>query len=87
MRKPTGLPSRLVTEMMLQVEIFQTGVRQECEARGLVQLLSQRFPGYGINFDLDDCDHILRVESGQPVDIEAIIQFMIMQGYTCACLT
>jgi hypothetical protein len=29
----------------------------------------------------------LRVESGQPVDIEAIIQFMIMQGYACAHLT
>ena len=43
------------------VEIFKTNVLEASVACRLVDLLLQQFPGCKINFDLHDCDKILRV--------------------------
>ena len=55
------------------VEIFKTTVEKPSEAGLIVEKLQQRFPYYRINFDLADCDRILRVEAklGR-VDVETI---------------
>jgi predicted RNA-binding protein YlqC (UPF0109 family) len=55
------------------VEIFKTTVNKPSEARLVVEKLQHRFPYYRINFDLADCDRILRVEArlGR-IDIETI---------------
>ncbi len=45
------------------VEVFKTNVCSATEAKGIIELILKRFPGYQINFDLDDCDKILRVEN------------------------
>jgi hypothetical protein len=45
------------------VEVFKTTV-QTCEDSKIVlQQLLDVFPNYLINFDLEDCDKILRVEN------------------------
>ena len=46
------------------IEVFKTNVRHPAHARLLVQQIHDHFPGYKANFDLDDCDRILRVQSG-----------------------
>lgn len=43
------------------VEVFKTNVTYQEEANKLITLISNTFKGYDANFDLDDCDKILRV--------------------------
>lgn len=45
------------------VEIFKTTVERSEEAEQIILSLLEQFPDYKINFDLEDCDKILRVES------------------------
>ena len=57
------------------VEIFKTDVEEVSKADMIVEKLLQHFPTYRINFDLHDCDKILRVEAGDTsVDIESILE-------------
>lgn len=44
------------------VEIFKTNVQEEKEANKVVRKLLEQFPNNKINFDLEDCDKILRIE-------------------------
>lgn len=67
------------------VEVFKTNVEEALEAQQLVTLLQQHFPGGRINFDLQDCDRILRVEKLNVIP-EKIIELMHIQGYTCQLL-
>lgn len=43
------------------VEVFKTNVQHTGRARVLIARIHKAFPGYKANFDLDDCDRILRV--------------------------
>ena len=67
------------------IEIFKTDVRKVKEAKSLVNLLVQHFPGSKINFDLSDCDRILRVE-GMNVRTEKIIVLVKERGFECSVL-
>ena len=69
--------------MVTQIEIFKTDVQQASEAVKMAGLLMQQLPHCLINFDLDDCDRILRVESGEAINIQQIIHLMTVQGYAC----
>jgi len=74
--------------MNTQVEIFKTDVTKECEAAVLISLLLQHLPHCDINFDLEDCDLILRIESAQQeINLPQVIHIMNRQGYTCTLLT
>jgi len=44
------------------VEVFKTNVQRKGEAKILLLKLTEQFSDYKINFDLEDCDKILRVE-------------------------
>lgn len=52
------------------VEIFKTNVENKNDAKKLVASIKKTFPLYQINFDLEDCDKILRVKGDiiQPND-------------------
>ena len=67
------------------VEIFKTNVQSRSESERMVHTLKQKFPSLKINFDLDDCDNILRVE-GNDVFTEAIITEMKSKKYRCKLL-
>lgn len=45
------------------VEVFKTNVKDKDEANLLLSLIHRNFKGFQANFDLDDCDRILRVKS------------------------
>jgi hypothetical protein len=45
------------------IEIFKTNVRNKRLAGRLLKALGERLPAYAFNFDLEDCDSILRVQS------------------------
>ncbi len=44
------------------VEVFKTNVQKNNEAKMLLKQLICRLPNHIINFDLSDCDKILRVK-------------------------
>lgn len=69
---------------MKQVEIFKTGVCRANEAEAVINVLFKCFPHYQINFDLDDCDHILRVETQHDhIDKKQIMDLVAELGYEC----
>lgn len=45
------------------VEVFKTNVTARRQARWLLHQIHATFTHYRANFDLDDCDKVLRVES------------------------
>jgi hypothetical protein len=44
------------------VEVFKTNVDDPFHAGVLIDLIHKTFTGYTANFDLEDCDRILRVK-------------------------
>jgi len=70
--------------MTMVVEIFKTNVEQTCQAADIVRQLTQLFPHCRINFDLEDCDRILRIESQNGfINSQQIIKLMMGHGYAC----
>jgi hypothetical protein len=66
------------------VKVFKTDVEDQQAARLVIHLLQQAFLHYRINFDLDDCDRILRIESQQePIDEGDIQMFIARCGHHC----
>jgi hypothetical protein len=45
------------------VEVFKTNVNDTSHADMLIRVIQQTFPHLKANFDLHDCDNILRVKS------------------------
>jgi hypothetical protein len=69
------------------VEIFKTNVNNKRLANELLKKLNAHLPAYYFNFDLDDCDRILRVQSqGCPVECYKIIQLVKNQNITISLL-
>lgn len=67
------------------VEIFKTDVFDQVEANQLIAVLMQQFPGCRINFDLDDCDKILRIE-GENLLCDRIKMIVNENGFLCEVL-
>jgi hypothetical protein len=44
------------------VEVFKTNVKDRGHANRLIELIHSSFADYEANFDLEDCDNILRVK-------------------------
>lgn len=68
------------------VEVFKTNVSDKEVANKIVSDLSMRMPQSKINFDLTDCDKILRVESKNLIHIESITSHLDRLGYVCEVL-
>lgn len=45
------------------IEVFKTNVKSRREAKWILHKIHKSFNGYQANFDLNDCDRILRVKS------------------------
>lgn len=67
------------------VQIFKTNVTNKKEAKLLAVILSKENSDYKINFDLDDCDNILRIENLEIAN-HSIITCLQKLGYTCEVL-
>ena len=67
------------------VEIFKTNVYEVEKSNIIFQKLQKHFPENQINFDLEDCDKILRVE-GTNILSEKIIELLKEEGHFCEIL-
>ena len=68
------------------VEVFKTNVEEVELSELLIRQLADQFPDSLINFDMEDCDKILRVEA-RTITPEKIIQILNSNGYSCEVLT
>lgn len=70
---------------MTTVEVFKTNVPDTMVAGLLITRLQRLFPGSRVNFDLEDCDKVLRVEGHDLCD-KQIMTLVKTVGYDCAVL-
>ena len=67
------------------VEVFKTNVQKKVQSKMLLCILSKAFPSFKINFDLSDCDKVLRVE-GDNMEVLRIMLLVKEYGFTCEIL-
>ncbi len=67
------------------VEVFKTNVRKKAQSKMLLCVLSEVFPSSKINFDLSDCDKVLRVE-GDNIEASRIMVQVQEHGFMCEVL-
>ncbi len=68
---------------MKTVLVFKTSVVKSKEVSSLKPLLDQLIrPAGRWNFDLEDCDHILRVETKQ-LGPKAVMSTLMNSGFSC----
>ena len=70
---------------MNMVEVFKTNVQEVSHSSALIEKLLVHFPASKINFDLEDCDKILRIE-GESVFPVKVIEVLNACGYQCGVL-
>lgn len=73
---------KIITPIPLMVMVFKTSVQTKAEVHNLAPLLDQTVGGRW-NFDLDDCDKVLRIECPLS-DSDTVIALLEQQGYACA---
>jgi len=64
------------------VEVFKTNVQKKAQGKMLLCILSEVFPSFKINFDLSDCDKVLRVE-GDSIKTLRIMMLLKEHGFMC----
>ena len=64
------------------VEVFKTNVQKKTQSKMLLCILFEAFPSFKINFDLSDCDKVLRVEGD---NMEALRIMMLVKEYGFVC--
>ncbi|HSY62254.1 MAG TPA: hypothetical protein VK796_10275 [Cytophaga sp.] len=67
------------------VEVFKTNVQKKTQSKMLLCILSEVFPSFKINFDLSDCDKVLRVE-GDNIEAPGIMMLVKERGFKCELL-
>ena len=69
------------------IEVFKTNVSQPEQAHMLVETIEHVFENYAANFDLADCDHILRVQSpGPSVETPQLVRLLKRFGFDAEVL-
>jgi hypothetical protein len=77
----------LLTQVCIMVEVFRTNVKGRRHARRLLAQIHAHFEGYRANFDLEDCDQILRVESqGECIQPGGLIRLLREAGFQAEVL-
>ena len=67
------------------IEVFKTNVQKKTQSKMLLSVLSEAFPSFKINFDLSDCDKVLRVE-GDNMEALRIMILVKEHGFNCEIL-
>lgn len=62
------------------IEVFKTSVKDERESERIVSALKEKFSSATINFDLEDCDNILRIE-GPSFDNREVLEVLQLYGH------
>lgn len=70
------------------VEVFKTNINTRAQAHLVANGIEDVFEGYLINFDLDDCDRIMRIRAVYgTVDSERVCRLVSAMGFNVSILT
>jgi hypothetical protein len=69
----------------MQIEVFKTNVRSKKNADKVVSLIKSSLPVGKVNFDLEDCDKILRIEAKE-IQVQPILNLLLDLGFSCSPL-
>ena len=67
------------------IEVFKTNIIRLEDAAQILELLNSKYPKHNINFDIEDCDKILRIE-GIEIEKQKIINLLFGEGFQCVVL-
>lgn len=63
------------------VEVFKTNVSGKRNARKIIRLLTNKWSNLAVNFDLEDCDKVLRIENkASAIEVDELIVFIQSVG-------
>ncbi len=69
------------------IEVFKTNVENPNEAAWLIDQVTRIFSDYMVNFDLEDCDKVMRVKCEKgTIDSNAIITLLNTAGFAAEVL-
>ena len=69
----------------MMIEVFKTNVQEVEQSIMIVGKLLEHFPNSAINFDLEDCDKILRIHASE-ISNHKIIELLNSHGFQCEVL-
>ncbi len=67
------------------IEVFKTNVEKIEQSEMIIEKLLEHFPDSTINFDLEDCDKILRIRSVS-ISKKRVIALLNNHGFYCEVL-
>ena len=71
----------------MRVEVFKTNVNDRGQADWLVRQIEKAFENCAANFDLEDCDRVLRVQTSDPrLDVCTLIAMLRDLGFQAQVL-
>lgn len=62
------------------IEVFRTNITRVAQAQAVIEQIHAKLPGHHANFDLQDCDHILRVKCDGVMLTNSVIQIVSQNG-------
>lgn len=62
------------------VKVFKTNVKNKKQANEVLREMKTVFPEAALNFDLEDCDKVFRIES-ETISSESVLQFIRQAGF------
>lgn len=69
------------------IEVFKTNVREQQHATAIVNEIHEHLDHCRANFDLQDCDNILRVKSASgEVPVSTLLEILNRYGYRAEVL-
>ena len=69
------------------IEVFKTNIETEDQSRMVAWRIAQSFRCYKVNFDLQDVDRILRIESpGEAINSEVVTELLNALGFRAEVL-
>ncbi|UXP31243.1 hypothetical protein N6H18_12880 [Reichenbachiella agarivorans] len=68
------------------IEVFKTNVDCQHKAADILKELLNLFSYSEANFDLDDCDRVLRIV-GENIEIKEVIKLINQTGYHCEVMS
>jgi hypothetical protein len=84
----SALTKGTVDKRTYMIEVFKTDVTTEFEAMFLMKKIHSLYAFFEANFDLSDCDRILRVKGVRDeADICSILSLVRQHGHTVEVLT
>ena len=67
------------------VEVYKTNIQTKYQCKDIIRIMLKYNPLYKINFDLKDCDRVLRIEAVS-VNSKDVILLFAECGFECEVL-